>query len=228
MNIFEDLLNLFFPNTCCTCDTTLVNNEELLCFRCRSQLPKTYYECPDSNELVDRFFGKLHILYGFAFLSFHKSGLTQKLLHQFKYHNKPEIGVMIGRWLGEDLQRYHNLKKVDLIVPIPLHQKKQRLRGYNQSYHFAKGISEILEIPVDTTLLKRIRHDKSQTGKTREMRWKGVENAFELTDNKSIKDKHILLVDDVVTTGATIEACGKHLYNSGVSQISVAAMAIAK
>lgn len=228
MNFFGDILNLFFPNTCCTCGKSLVENEDLLCFHCRSQLPKTCYEHPESNELVDRFFGKLNILYGFAFLNFHKSGLTQKLLHQFKYHNKPEIGEMIGRWLGEELLRHNTIRKVDLIVPIPLHQKKERLRGYNQSYHFAKGISEILEIPVETTLLKRIKHDKSQTGKTREMRWKGVENAFELMNNGNIKDKHVLLVDDVVTTGATIEACGKQLYNAGVSQISVATMAIAK
>jgi ComF family protein len=228
MNIFKDIVNLFFPDTCCTCGTTLVNYEELLCFRCRSQLPKTRFEFPDSNELIDRMYGKLNIMYGFAFLNFHKSGLTQKLLHQFKYHNKPEIGEMIGRWLGEDLLRNNILREIDLIVPIPLHQKKQRLRGYNQSFHFASGISEVTEIPVAINILKRKMHDKSQTGKTREMRWKGVENAFEILENEAIKNKHILLVDDVVTTGATIEACGKQLYSSGASQLSVAAMAIAK
>lgn len=228
MNVFEDILNLFFPRTCCTCGKSLVQNEDLLCFRCRVELPKTEYISHDSNELIDRFYGKLDIKYGFVFLNFYKSGITQNLLHQFKYHNMPEIGELIGRWLGEEIVRNLEPGNIDMIIPIPLHQKKQRARGYNQSFYFARGISKVTEIPVDTTIVKRIKHDKSQTGKTREMRWKGVEHAFDVNLNRAMKDKHVLLVDDVVTTGATIEACGKKLYNAGISQISVAAMAIAK
>jgi ComF family protein len=228
MNFFEDILNLFFPKLCCACDSPLVKNEELICFHCRTRLPKAVFKSPDNNELKDRFYGKMEIEFAFAYLYFHKSGLTQKLLHQFKYNNKPEIGSMIGNWLGFDLLKHELKSDIDLILPIPLHPKKQRKRGYNQSFHFAQGISDATKIPLDFNILKRIKHGESQTGKTREMRWKGVEQAFMVANDSSLQNKHVLLVDDVVTTGATIEACGRQLYKCGASKISVAAMAIAK
>lgn len=149
-------------------------------------------------------------------------------MHEFKYNNKPEIGALIGNWLGFSILDNGIEGKIDLILPVPLHRKKQRKRGYNQSYYFAQGLSEAMKIPMNINVLKRIKHGESQTGKTREMRWKSVEEAFVVLDNSQLTGKHILLVDDVVTTGATIEACGRQIYKEGASKISVAAMAIAK
>lgn len=228
MNFFDDLLNLFFPRVCCTCENTLVKNEELICFRCRSELPKVKYLNLKENELKERFVGKLPIEYAIASLNFLKSGITQKLLHEFKYNNKTEIGELFGRQIGGMLIEQKVVKQIDLILPVPLHPKKQRKRGYNQSHYFAKGISEITGIPTSFDILKRIKHSKSQTSKTREMRWKSVEDAFSVSGNAQLQDQHILLVDDVVTTGATIEACGNSLFGARIARLSIATLAIAK
>jgi ComF family protein len=228
MRLFNDLLNLFFPRICCTCENTLVKNEELLCFRCRSELPKANYPNLYENELKERFYGKLSVEYTIASVNFLKSGIAQKLLHEFKYNNKTEIGELFGRQIGEMLKEHQVSKQIDLIIPVPLHPKKERARGYNQSHYFALGISEVTGIPTRFDLLKRIKHSKSQTTKTREIRWKSVEHAFRVKKTHELYGAHILLVDDVVTTGATIEACGTKLFDAGVGKLSLAALAIAK
>lgn len=206
----------------------LVKNEELICFRCRSELPKVKYLNLKENELKERFEGKLPIEYAIASLNFLKSGITQKLLHEFKYNHKTEIGELFGRQVGGMLMEQTLVERIDLILPVPLHPKKERKRGYNQSHYFALGISEITGIPANFDLLRRIKHSKSQTSKTREMRWKSVEDAFSVTGNAQLKERHILLVDDVVTTGATIEACGNSLFAAGIAKLSIATLAIAK
>lgn len=226
--IFKDILNLFFPRICCTCGESLVENEEIICFRCRIQLPKANFINPLQNELKDRFFGKIELEYAFAGLYFYKSGITQVLMHQFKYQNQPEIGLMLGRWTGTEINDVQVSNKIDYIIPIPLHPKKERKRGYNQSYYFANGLSEITGIPVLNNGLKRVKNTESQTGKSREMRWLSVMEAFAVGEPERLNGKHILIVDDVVTTGSTIESCGKTLLNSGAGKLSVATMAIAK
>ncbi len=228
MSFFEDILNLFFPKVCATCGDTLVKNEDLICFKCRTEVPKANYQSSSDNELKDRFTGKLKIEYAWAGLLFYKSGITQKLLHEFKYNNHPEIGELFGRQLAMKMNEEKIFEKIDMIIPVPLHPKKERKRGYNQSQYFARGISEIINIPTHIHYLKRIKHSASQTGKSREIRWKSVENAFEVQTPDELISKHILLVDDVITTGATIEACGKKLLDAGVSKISIATLAIAK
>ncbi len=228
MKFFEDILNIFFPKVCATCGDTLVKNEELICFKCRTELPRANHQSSRDNELKDRFVGKLKVEYAWAGLLFYKSGITQKLLHEFKYNDHPEIGELFGRQLAQEINEEKIAEKIDMIIPVPLHPKKERKRGYNQSHYFANGISEITKVPVHTHYLKRIKHSESQTGKSREIRWKSVENAFEVQKPSELLSRHILLVDDVITTGATIEACGKKLYEAGVSKISIAALAIAK
>ena len=228
MRFFENILDIIFPKVCCVCSHGLTENEEIICFHCRSELPKTNFSDALENELVNRFYGKLKIDFGISYLYFLKSGITQKLLHQFKYNNYPEIGEMIGRWLGHELLKNNVNDKIDIIIPVPLHLRKERKRGYNQSQYFAKGISEITNIPTEFKTLKRIHYNESQTHKSKEQRWKTVENAFQIVDKKTVKSKSVLLVDDVITTGATIEACGYQILNSGASGLGIASMALAK
>lgn len=228
MKFFESILDIIFPNVCCTCSKALTKHEEIICFGCRSKLPKTNFYNSTDNELSNRLYGKIETEFCASYLYYYKSGITQKLLHQFKYNNFPEIGEMIGTWFGHDLIAKNTATRFDIIIPVPLHQKKERKRGYNQSQHFAKGISDAISIPVDFNSLIRIEYQKSQTQKTKEQRWKNVHQAFFVTDPERIKNKRILLVDDVITTGATIEACGRQLLLNGANSIGIASMALAK
>ena len=228
MRFFEDLLNIIFPKICCICDRILAKNEEIICFHCRSQLPKTNFTDIKENELVKRFYDKLKIDFGISYLHFYKSGITQKLLHQFKYNNYPEIGELIGTWLGHELLKNKNIGNVDIIIPVPLHPRKEKKRGYNQSLLFAQGISEITKIPIQQKTLKRKHYNESQTHKTKEQRWKSVEHAFWVTDKKMVENKNVLLIDDVITTGATLEACGNQILKCGALSIGIATIALAK
>lgn len=180
------------------------------------------------NELTNRFYGKINLQYCLSYLHFYKSGITQRLLHQLKYNNYPELGEMLGRWMGQKLADSPQAKKTQLIIPVPLHPKRQKQRGYNQSRYIASGIAEYLKVPIDTSSLIRRSFEESQTHKTREQRWRSVSKAFEVRNPKNIANRHILLVDDVVTTGATLQACAKQLMKSRAASISIAAIALAK
>jgi len=231
VRFLEDLLNIIYPRLCSNCGEALTKNEELLCFSCRSQLPRISFSDFLENELVDRFYGKLDIKYAAALLYFYKSGITQNIMHQFKYKGHLEIGVLFGKWLGFELVAQAATDDIDLIVPVPLHPKKQRKRGYNQSHHIAQGLSDITNIPTGFDLLIRVKYQKSQTQKSKEQRWQNVKDAFELLPIKGkegVSGKHILLVDDIITTGATLEACGRLLLENNAAKISIATIALAK
>ena len=228
MRIFEDILNIIFPNVCCICNSGLTKNEELICFHCRSDLPKANFSDAKENELTNMFYGKLNLDFGISYLYFYKSGITQKLLHKFKYKNYPEIGEMIGNWIGHELLKSKIEHNVNIIIPVPLHHRKERKRGYNQSQYLAKGISDITKIPTNFKILKRIQYNESQTHKSKEQRWKSVEDAFQVINNTIVENKNVLLVDDVITTGATLEACGHQILKSGASGLSIATIALAK
>ena len=228
MQFFDDILNIIFPRICCVCGLTLMKNEEILCFQCRRNLPKINFQNLKDNELSNRFLGKINIKFAVAYLYFYKSGITQTLLHQLKYNTYPEIGEMIGKWLGHELLRDEIIKNTELIIPVPLHPRKEIKRGYNQSHYIAKGISIITNIPTDFHSLQRVHYETSQTVKTKEHRWKSVEHAFQIINRKKIENKSILLVDDIVTTGATMEACGQEILKSGASGLSIASLALAK
>lgn len=227
MKFFDELLDIFYPTLCCACEITLAKNEEVICFKCRSVLPKTNFRNFEDNEMMSRFSGRIMFRYAFAFLYFHKSGITQILLHKLKYKNHPEIGELFGIWLGNAISD-SAINDFDLIIPVPLHPKKLRKRHYNQSSYFAKGISEALNKPVMENILVRRTYNLSQTKQTREQRWQSVSDAFATDAAAELHLKKILLVDDVVTTGATLEACGNQLYKSGASSVSIAALALAK
>ncbi len=226
--MFSDFLNLFFPRICAVCQQPLVKNEEIICLSCQIKFPRTNFLSLYENPLKDRFTGKVDVKYAMALFNFHKAGITQKLLHQLKYGNRPEIGQLAGRWLAAEIIKHNKQEEFDIILPVPLHKQKKRKRGYNQSDHFAMGIASALNILVHTTLIRRIRKGESQTHKTRMERWENVNQAFQVVDPDKLKEKRVLLVDDVITTGATIEACILPLKDHGVSEISVASIAMAK
>lgn len=226
--LVDDFLSMFFPPYCLGCSGSLVKGEEILCTSCLGNLPKTFYHTRYDNPVLSRLAGRLPIRYGWAFLKFKKGGMVQHLLHQLKYNNCPEIGERLGKVYGRELATNQSCKEFDLIVPVPLHKSRLRKRGYNQSAWFAKGLSEALDIPWDESISIRAKATATQTRKNRSDRWENVRHVFAVNTKISVKQKRILLVDDVITTGATLEACGQHLLDCGCASISVACIAEAQ
>lgn len=213
-NIFHNLLSLFFPDLCLVCQNKLGDKETHVCVGCLSLLPKTNYHLQPDNRLESFFAGRFAFERIAAFAYFVKDGSIQHIIHDLKYGNNPKLGYFIGLLCGEDLRNSNFIEKIDLIIPVPLHPKRKRQRGYNQSEEICKGMSHILNIPVDNTSLIRTVNNPSQTKSSRFERWENVEGIFALTNNNQLDNKHILLVDDVITTGSTIEACVKELSKS--------------
>ncbi len=226
-DLFTDFISLIYPRYCFACRDGLVKGEEIVCTRCILELPRTGYHLEQENPVYNRLFGRLPIKYGFAFLIFQKGGHVQQLLHEFKYTNHPEIGRVIGRVYGDELQKSGFSDEFDYILPIPLHPVKQRRRGYNQSEEFAIGLSESLCVPVLSDQVKRITVTETQTRKSKLSRWENVKEVFTVVSQEALMTQRILLVDDVITTGATLEACGQVVLDAGCSQLSVAGMAYA-
>ena len=206
---FNDLLNLFYPNPCLLCQNSLQNGEELICTMCRLQLPETGQH--RASALISgqvKFAGKVPVEFVYAYLYFTKKGKTQRLIHALKYRGNKEVGSLLGRWYGYLLKTDNQLNEhIDLIVGVPLHPAKLRQRGYNQSDWIAQGLSEALEIPWSDRALTRNQYTISQTGKDRMERWENVSNVFQVSEPDLVANKRIMLVDDVLTTGATLEAC---------------------
>lgn len=225
MSIFSDLLNLFFPLLCAGCNTPLVKGEDVLCLGCFADLPKTHFGSFTTNSVADIFIGRSNIVYGNAFCQFDKGGKVQYLLHQLKYRGKKEIGYRLGFLFGSELIQTIEFCEIDVIIPVPLHKKKQRKRGYNQSIEICKGISEAMNKPLITDNLIRKKHTSSQTSKGRFDRWENVSGIFHVKSSDSLEGKHLLLVDDVITTGATLESCCEELLKISGVRVSVAALA---
>jgi ComF family protein len=223
----KDFLNLFYPHLCIACHDEVSSNEEILCLKCTLKLPKTNFHLHKENPFTDRFWGRLTLENGAALYHFVKGGKTQHLIHNLKYKGRKDIGSKLGRWYGQQLKNSPHFNDIQLIIPVPLHPRRERKRGYNQSYHFAKGLSESMNIRVDTSALIRKEFTITQTEKSRIERFENVIKAFEIRHPKRLKNKHILLVDDVVTTGATLEACGVKLQQMEGVQLSMATIAIA-
>lgn len=188
-------------------------------------LPKSNYHREKENPFFHKFSGRIPVKFVMTLFKFVKSGKVQHLLHALKYKNQPEIGVQLGRVYGADLVLDEYKDQFDIIVPVPLHPSKRRKRGYNQSEEFGKGLSEVLEIPCTEKFLKRVKATTTQTKKSKLNRWENVSEVFEVEQKEELKGKRILLVDDVVTTGATLEACGQKLLEAGCSDVSIACIA---
>lgn len=198
-----------------------------MCFNCRLELPFTNFEAIKENPVEKIFHGRVNLEFATSLLFFSKGEKVQNIMHNIKYNEQKELAVHIGRIFGERLQNNPYLKDVTAIVPVPLHPQKQHLRGYNQSELFAEGMNEILNVDLMTNVISRDINTETQTRKTRTERWENVEKAFVVKQPKQLAHQHILLVDDVLTTGATLEACAQTLLQSADCKVSIATVAFA-
>lgn len=222
--MFKDFINLIFPQLCCACGEVLIKNESFICTSCVINLPKTNYHLEKDNPLNKIFWGRTSINMVASYYFFNKGNKVQNLLHNLKYNKAKELGEKIGILYGYEIASSDYFKNIDFIVPVPLHPQKLKKRGYNQSASFAYGLSNSLKIPVREELLTRVINTETQTKKSRFNRWENVSSVFTSPANIDISGKHILLVDDVLTTGATIESCAQNLIakNAIVSVVTIA------
>ena len=225
--LFEDFLSLFYPRLCAGCQTALVRGEEVICLGCLADLPKTGFEKVPVNPVAQLFWGRADIQLATAFCSFDKGGIMQHLMHQLKYKGSREIGNKLGRLLGTDLIRCTSYRDIDLLVPVPLHPKREHKRGYNQSVEIGKGMSEAMEKPLMLGNLIRNHYSTTQTNKGRFERWENVKELFSVREPELLEGKHLLLIDDVVTTGSTLEACAQVLLKVPGTKVSIATIAYA-
>jgi ComF family protein len=225
MNLFSDFISLFYPRYCAACGNSLWKHEEVVCTRCDFHLPRTNFHLELDNPVSRLFWGRAKLKSAAAFYYFHKGNRVQHLVHELKYKGRKDIGIYLGRQYGSYLKNSPFFNSVDIILPVPLHKKKLMQRGYNQSEQFALGLMAAMKIPLDTNSLIRTRASETQTRKARFSRWENVSGLFYISDPGKLAGKHILLVDDVITTGSTIESCTKALLSVPGSVISVAAIA---
>jgi len=224
----NDVIGLLFPNLCNGCGLSLYPGEKAICTHCLYDLPYTDFHLNLHNQVAQQLWGRLPFEAAMAMLYFKKGTKIQNLIHNLKYNGKTEVGYKLGNLLGHKLAHSEYYKEIDYIIPVPLHPKKERTRGYNQSDYIADGIAEALNVPVNKTLLVRKKITETQTRKSRFNRYENMLAVFELLDPEMIHHKHILLVDDVITTGATLEACGNSLLKGGIKKLSIAGIAFAK
>lgn len=227
MNYFQDFISLFYPDNCLACGNNLFKNEHIICTSCIFHLPKTNFHLEKDNLISKIFWGRTNIETAAAYYFFVKAGKIQHLVHQLKYKGKKEIGIYIGELYGKELLNSVYYQNIDVIIPVPLHPKKEKKRGYNQSEMFAMGLSSSMNIPYETQTLVRTYASETQTKKTRFNRWENVKEIFDIRSPEKIENKHILLVDDVITTGATLEACANMLNKVKGVKTSIAGIAIA-
>jgi ComF family protein len=223
--LIKDFFGLFFPNNCIACQQQLVKNEETVCTHCLFALPRTNFHLNPDNTVAKIFWGRVRVEAATAYFFFGKAGNLRKLIHQLKYRGRKEVGLFLGRHFASEVQGSGFFSDAEVVIPVPLHPSRERKRGYNQSYYIARGISDVLGIPIDTRSLYRTHTSDSQTHKSRLERWQSVEKAFALRGTQDLEDKHILLVDDVITTGATLEACTQVLLSVPGTKVSIAALA---
>ena len=225
--IFSSLLDLFFPRLCVVCEARLQQSEEHLCLACLGNLPRTNYHIDDDNRLVDFLAGRFPFRKAAAYTYFVKDGSVQAIIHELKYRHNKRIGHFMGGLCAKDLAISKFLSDVDCLVPVPLHPKREKKRGYNQALEICRGLSEKTAIPIAEKVLVRTVNNPSQTHNSRTKRWNNVADIFSITDEAFFVNKHILLVDDVITTGSTIGSCAKELAKIDGCTISVFAFGIA-
>jgi ComF family protein len=221
------LTELLFPRLCVVCGDKLIEQENWICLHCLHHIPRTNFHLEPDNRVSQLFYGRVEIEYATSFFYFSKGSKYQSLLHNLKYKGMKELGEEIGKHFGIDLMQSPQFSSVDVICPVPLHPQKEKKRGYNQSWWIASGIARQMQKELSDDNLKRLTATETQTRKNRFERWQNVEGIFELFHPEKFSGKHILLVDDVVTTGSTLEACAQAILSKTNAKVSIATLATA-
>lgn len=224
--IINDINYVLLPKVCFGCNTQLTRGEHLLCTVCRNDLPITDYNFLEENAVDRVFYGRIPVKKATSFLFFSQNGIVKELLHHLKYKNQESIGAFLGDWYGEILKEQGGLEQIDTIIPVPLHHKKLKKRGYNQIDLFGKRLAHHLNMQFLKDILIKTANTKTLTKKSRFNRWQSTEELYQVVDSGLLKNKKVLLVDDVITTGATIEACGSALLKVEGLELYVATIAI--
>lgn len=225
LQLFQDIIALVFPKICYGCGTLLDSFEKVICTACHVDAPLTDFHLLQQNNLQEKFKEWFAVRNATALFYFQKEGVVAALIHQFKYNGVVEIGVFLGNWLGWQIKESPFYKEIHLIVPVPLHRKRERKRGFNQALIIAKEISSVIEVPLMENALVRKKNTKQLAHIGIDERWKEIENAFEVNPILENSSKNFLLVDDVITTGATLNACSQSLQKCCNGEISIAALA---
>jgi ComF family protein len=226
-DLWDDFFSLLFPRLCYACGNQLMRNESLICTECFVVIPRTNYHFIEDNPVAQLFWGRCLIEKAAAFSYYNKGSRIRKLIHNMKYNGIREIGYDLGRLYGLSLKTSGFINDIDIIIPVPLHPVKKRIRGFNQSETISMGIADATHLPVDLKSLARVLVSATQTKRSRYERWTNVEGIFQVLDSQTIMGKHVLLVDDVITTGSTIESCTNELLKIEGVKVSAVALAFA-
>lgn len=222
--MFKHLIDILYPKTCLGCDGMLQTGEDVLCTKCRHELPLTNHHLTTENDSYKRLAGRIPLEKVMSMLVFEKEGIVQQIVHKLKYKGHQEVGTLLGYWYGEIIK--DNFKDIDEIIPVPLHKKRLKERGYNQVTTFCNSLSDCLGIPVNDSLLVRKKYSKSQTKKTLLSRTEIHKEIFDVEFSEEDSDKHFLLIDDVLTSGTTLEQCTKALFKIPNTKVSIVTMAL--
>ena len=225
MSFLRDFVNLIYPKVCAACSLNLFKNEDPICTKCLYELPRTNYHLDPDNPVAQIFWGRVPVDFATSLYFFHKGSKFRRLIHKLKYQGEKEIGAELGKVLGLALKETGRFNENTVIIPVTLHHKKLRKRGYNQSWWIASGISTVLNAPLEDKILIRSAFTDTQTKKTRLERWKNVETVFQVKHPEKIQNKKVILTDDVVTTGSTLEACATKLLEVDRVSINIATLA---
>jgi competence protein ComFC len=226
----QDLLHVIYPNFCLICDFEMKHSPSAICPVCESELQYTHYEDYSSSSPLDElFWGRIHLEATYALLYFTEQNATRKILHQLKYKNRADLAQHMGEEIGRRILQMEVFNSVDALVPVPLHHKKEFIRGYNQAEELAKGIHSVTKFPLQTDILKRIVFTESQTKKGKLSRWENMQQKFSYESSPKHEFKHLAIIDDVVTTGSTIETCSRIIHEAYPNaKISIISLATAK
>lgn len=218
--------HLIFPHNCLGCATDVLQQNQLLCAKCATELPVTNFTIVPQNPVEKMFYGRIKINTATAAYYFTKQSLLQHLLKQLKYKGNKDVGIYLGKLLGYQLSQSNRFNDVDALLPLPLNYKKEKIRGYNQAKIICDGIVQIFDKPIINDAVIRTVFTTSQTKENRMQRWQNIDGVFKLINEKAIANKHILLIDDVLTTGATLESCGIEILKASNTKLSIATVAL--